>query len=100
YLESEPVAARSNLLGYRARKFVRRHRGAVIGTATAVAALLATTGFAVVQMREAQAQRDHLREQARRPEMQAEFVTLMMSTVGTKPTAAEQLVDEGVRLLS
>lgn len=99
YLENEPVTARANLLGYRIRKFVRRYKAAVVGTSVAMAALVAATGFALFQMHEARIQRDQSRDQARRAELQSEFVTLMMSTVGTKPTTAEQLLDAGVRLL-
>jgi eukaryotic-like serine/threonine-protein kinase len=100
YLHSEPVAARANLLSYRMQKFVRRYRGVVIGTATAAGALIAVTAFALYQMREAQIQRDQSREQARRAELQAEFVTLMMSNVGDKPTTAEQLLDAGYKLVT
>jgi serine/threonine-protein kinase len=100
YLANEPVAARSDLLGYRFRKFVRRYRAAVIGTSAAAVALILTTAFALSQMRAAQLQRDQLREQAKRAEKQAELVTLMMSTVGNKPTTAEQLIDAGRRLVS
>jgi eukaryotic-like serine/threonine-protein kinase len=100
YLHSEPVAARANLLTYRMQKFVRRYRGVVIGTAAAVVALIAITAFALYQMREAQIQRDQSREQARRAELQAEFVTLMMSNVGDKPTTAEQLLDAGYKLVT
>jgi tetratricopeptide (TPR) repeat protein len=100
YLHSEPVAARANLATYRMQKFVSRYRAAVIGTAAAVVVLVATTAFALYQMREAQIQRDQSREQARRAELQAEFVTLMMSNVGDKPTTAEQLLDAGYRLVS
>ena len=99
YLGNEPVAARANLLGYRMRKFVRRYRGAVIGTSAAILALIAATAFALFQMREAQVQRDLSRAQAKRAEVQAEFVTLMMSTVGDKPATAEQLLDAGRQLL-
>ena len=100
YLQSEPVAARANLLTYRMQKFVRRYRGVVIGTAAAAVALIAVTAFALYQMREAQIQRDQSREQARRAELQAEFVTLMMSNVGDKPTTAEQLLDAGYKLVT
>ena len=100
YLNSEPVAARANLLAYRMQKFVGRYRGAVIGTATAAIALIMATAFALYQMREAQIQRDQSREQARRAELQAEFVTLMMSNVGDKPTTAEQLLDAGNKLVT
>jgi eukaryotic-like serine/threonine-protein kinase len=100
HLHSEPVAARANLLTYRMQKFVRRYRGVVIGTAAAAVALIAVTAFALYQMREAQMQRDQSREQARRAELQAEFVTLMMSNVGDKPTTAEQLLDAGYKLVT
>lgn len=99
YLGNEPVAARANLLGYRMRKFVRRYRGAVIGTSAAILGLIAAAGFALFQMREAQIQRDLSQAQAKRAEVQAEFVTLMMSTVGDKPATAEQLLDAGRQLL-
>jgi tetratricopeptide (TPR) repeat protein len=99
YLGNEPVSARANLLGYRMRKFVQRYRAAVIGTAAAIVTLIATAGFALIQMRDAQIQRDLSRAQAKRAEIQAEFVTLMMSTVGDKPTTAEQLLDAGQQLL-
>ncbi len=100
YLQSEPVQARANLVTYRMHKFIRRYRGAVIGTATSAVALIAVTVFALYQMREAQIQRDQSREQARRAELQAEFVTLMMSNVGDKPATAEQLLDAGYKLVS
>jgi eukaryotic-like serine/threonine-protein kinase len=99
YLGNEPVSARANLLGYRMRKFVLRYRAAVIGTSAAIVALIVATGFALTQMRDAQIQRDLSRAQAKRAEVQAEFVTLMMSTVGDKPTTAEQLLDAGQQLL-
>ena len=100
YLDNEPVEARAKLLTYRMLKFVRRYRGAVLGTAAAVVALIAATAFALYQMREAQIQRDQSREQARRAELQAEFVTLMMSNVGDKPITAEQLLDAGYKLVT
>ena len=99
YLSHEPVGARSNLLGYRVAKFVRRYRAAVVATSVAILALISATTFALFQMREAQFQRDQSRAQAQRAELQAEFVTLMMSTVGDRPTTAEQLLDAGVQLL-
>jgi hypothetical protein len=100
YLNSEPVAARANLVTYRMLKFMRRYKSAVIGTAAAALALIAATAFALYQMREAQIQRDQSREQARHAELQAEFVTLMMSTVGDKPITAEELLDAGYKLVT
>jgi serine/threonine-protein kinase len=100
YLNSEPVVARANLVTYRMLKFMRRYKSAVIGTAAAALALIAATAFALYQMREAQIQRDQSREQARHAELQAEFVTLMMSTVGDKPITAEELLDAGYKLVT
>lgn len=99
YLNQEPVAARADGVGYRFRKFVQRYRGAVLAGSAAVLALMATTTFAVLQMREAERQRDLSAAQAKRALAQAEFVGLMMSTVGKTPTTAEQLLDAGVQLL-
>ena len=50
FLNHEPVEARPPSAGYRARKFVRRHRGAVLAVSAVLATLLgglvaATTGF-------------------------------------------------------
>ena len=99
YLNHEPVAARADGMGYRVRKFVRRYRGTVLAGSAAVLALIALTVFALFQMREAQRQRDASQAQAKKALAQAEFVGLMMSTVGKTPTTAEQLLDAGVQLL-
>jgi tetratricopeptide (TPR) repeat protein len=99
YLGDEPVAARAQNTAYRARKFVERHRGSVLGSAAAFLGLIIATGFALVQMREARMQRDRSIAQAKLAEKQAEFVTLMMSTVGESPITASQLLDGGSRLL-
>jgi tetratricopeptide (TPR) repeat protein/tRNA A-37 threonylcarbamoyl transferase component Bud32 len=101
YLDHDPVTARSGASAYRLRKFVRRYRGAVIGTSAAMLALIGTTTFAWLQMRQARAQRDELALQARRSDMQAEFVTLMMSSeqAGSTPEQMEKLLDKGLDLL-
>lgn len=46
YLRNEPVAARPASVGYRSRKYIRRHR---VGVAVAVGLLLLLACFAVVQ---------------------------------------------------
>ena len=101
YLDHDPVTARSGASTYRLRKFVRRYRAAVIGTTAAMLALIATSTFAWLQMRQAQGQRDELALQARRSDMQAEFVTLMMSSeqAGSTPQQMEKLLDKGLDLL-
>ena len=63
FQQGRPVLARPDSAGYRIRKFVRRNRTAVAAGALAVLALLAATGFAVRQMREAERQRDEARAQ-------------------------------------
>jgi serine/threonine-protein kinase len=51
HLEGLPVSARADTLGYRTRKFVRRHVAAVATTVVAFLALGATTGVTMVQSR-------------------------------------------------
>ncbi|MEM1055603.1 MAG: serine/threonine-protein kinase [Bacteroidota bacterium] len=46
HLDGLPVEARPATLGYRAGRFVRRHRGAVLGTAAALVAVVAVAGLA------------------------------------------------------
>jgi tetratricopeptide (TPR) repeat protein/tRNA A-37 threonylcarbamoyl transferase component Bud32 len=101
YLDHVPVTARSGAAAYRLRKFVRRYRVAVIGTAAAMLALMATTAFALLQMRRVEAQKDELQLQAKRSDMQAQFVTLMMSSEQTDgaPEQMEKLLDKGLDLL-
>jgi serine/threonine-protein kinase len=50
YLRGEPLEARPDTLGYRAGKFVRRHRGAVIGAALVSALLIALSAFFTVRL--------------------------------------------------
>jgi len=66
YLRDEPVSARPDSFGYRARKFVRRNRGAVAAAGAMVAVLIGATVFSVVQARRAQEQRDIAVREARR----------------------------------
>jgi serine/threonine protein kinase len=48
YLNHEPVGARAGAFAYRAAKFIRRYRAAVIGTSIAVMALFMATPFATL----------------------------------------------------
>jgi tRNA A-37 threonylcarbamoyl transferase component Bud32 len=63
FQQGRPVLARPDSAGYRIRKFIRRNRTAVAAGSLAVAALLASTGFAIRQRQEAERQRDEAREQ-------------------------------------
>jgi serine/threonine protein kinase len=101
FLRHEPVQARPDSVTYRVSKFVRRHRGSVLSGAVVALGLLATTGFALVQMREARAQRDVARSELRRAEAANDFSSLMLEEVGEGGTllTREQLLDRGVHLL-
>jgi serine/threonine-protein kinase len=65
YLRGEPLEARPDTLGYRARKFVQRNRGAVIATVLVLAAVVALTGFYLLRLRSA---RDRALASAQRTE--------------------------------
>ncbi|MEM6289259.1 MAG: serine/threonine-protein kinase, partial [Bacteroidota bacterium] len=58
YLGGLPVRARPDTWGYRARKFVRRHRASVAAGAVALAAVVGGAGVALWQARVAEAERD------------------------------------------
>ena len=100
FLNNEPVGARDGALAYRARKFLQRYRGAVLGTAAAALALIGVTVFALLQMRDAQTQRDQARFQQKRAEAESSFMTLMMSSVGAdQPVTPAQILTNGMELL-
>jgi serine/threonine protein kinase/tetratricopeptide (TPR) repeat protein len=101
YLNHEPVSARPDSLGYRATKFVRRNRAAVIAGATAVMALAIATTIALWQLVDARAQRDEARFQAARAEASDDFSSVMLADVGAegKPLTTLELLNRGRSLL-
>lgn len=78
YLRGRPVSARGESLGYRARKYLHRHRWA-LGAATLVVAVMATA-LAVVSWQARQALREANRAQA----MQ-NFVAGLFESAGNAP---------------
>lgn len=82
YLANEPVSARPDSFGYRVGKFVGRHRGGVLTGALTVMALLLVTVFALLQMLEAQHQRDEAQAQRQRAEGFSTTMTSLLSQVG------------------
>jgi tetratricopeptide (TPR) repeat protein len=80
YLNDEPVAARRGAAFYRARKFVRRHTFATVGTAVAAAGLVLAMLFALGQAREAARQRDVTRKELARATAVNDFATYLIST--------------------
>jgi len=64
FLDGRPVTARTATIGYRARKFSRRHKVGVVATALVAGTLLAATGVSLRQARRAD-------DQAARAELEA-----------------------------
>ena len=101
YLTNEPVKAREGAFAYRAGKFIRRYQAGVAGTAIAAVALIAVAIFALVQMREAEAQRDQSRALQKDAQAENQFLMQVMSTVSPdgKPVTPVQILDKGMALL-
>ena len=88
YLNGEPVLAAPPGAGYRARKFVRRHKGAVAAAVLVVTSLLAGVGAFAWQARIAGQRAAELEQVSR-------FQAEMLSQVD--PTRAGELLSEDVR---
>ena len=80
YIRNELVLARSHSAGHSLRKFVARHRVAVAVTGLVLLSVLSSLAFALVQMSDAQAQRDRALSASRRAEASKEFLTLLFTT--------------------
>ncbi len=78
FLGHEPVQARPASVGYRAGKFVRRHRGGVASAALIALALAGTSIFALTQMFEARSQRDRALAEAQRAQAQADLTQFVI----------------------
>lgn len=85
-LNHEPVHAHADTAVYRAAKFVRRHRGSVLGALITTIALIGTTAFALRQMYEARAQRDLAAFEAARASAQSEVNEFLLGdSLGQAP---------------
>ena len=58
YLEHEPVTARAGLFAYRASKFIRRYRGAVLSVTAVRASLMIATALSLTQEHKIRLERD------------------------------------------
>jgi serine/threonine protein kinase/tetratricopeptide (TPR) repeat protein len=58
YLEHEPVSARAGIFAYRASKFVRRYRAAVLSVSSALVCLMAATAVSLAQTHTIRLERD------------------------------------------
>jgi eukaryotic-like serine/threonine-protein kinase len=98
YLTNEPVSAHADTLTYRARKFVRRHRGSVAtGLLTAVA-LVVATAITTLESIEAYRQRDEAMRQLRIAQATNDFVTALLSQTAQdgRGLTPVQLIDRGM----
>lgn len=115
HLRHEPVSARPDSLGYRARKFVRRNRTGVVAAALVFATLAAAAVVTTRQMVEAQKQRseaeqqrdvaqiqrDRARYEQRRAEASSGFMNFLLQDIAPsgKPFTTLELLDRGRQLL-
>ena len=97
YLRHEPVAAAAESVGYRARKFIRRHRTGVLATLVVLASLIGGTAFSVRQMFIAREERDRAEGARRRQEASVAFEQLLFRLInpGDPPLTYEQLQEKG-----
>jgi serine/threonine-protein kinase len=101
YLAHEPVSARPRSIRYIAAKFVRRNRVAVLSASAVAIALLATGGFAVWQMIEANQQRRAAEDQASRAESTRDFLQFVLTDAGTsgRPFTTSELLQRAEKSL-
>jgi eukaryotic-like serine/threonine-protein kinase len=101
HLRHEPVSARGNAIGYRAARFVRRHRLAVGAAAVTLVSLLGGIIGTTWQAVEARRQRAEAEAQARRSETARRLLKLMITEVGdaSRPVTPLELLGRGVTLL-
>jgi len=99
YLRNEPVLAHPPSAGYRASKFVRRHRIAVAAAGAAVLLLIAFAAAMAVQARRIATERDRANQQAEVAQRVADFMEGMFKVSdpsearGNSVTAREILDD-------
>jgi serine/threonine-protein kinase len=102
YLSHEPISAHPTSFAYRAGKFARRHRGAIVSAGLVGLALVAAVVVSTTQMLEARRQRDQAQYESRRAEATTDFMTMLLMSDGgpdrTTLTPHERL-ERGVELL-
>src|SRR5690606_16496931 len=101
FLAHEPVTAQAQTIAYRARKFVRRHRGGVLAASLTTLALVAAAAIATWQGVEARRQRDLVIYEQQRLQATNEFLTLLLGEVGSgdEPLTLVDLLDRGTEML-
>ncbi|MBS0420371.1 MAG: protein kinase [Proteobacteria bacterium] len=94
FLEGEPIAARRSNRWYRGRKFIARHKPAVVGAAAALLAIIATAAIATYEAHVAAghalmaaAERDRALALSSRNEAIADFLNVLITeSAGTERT--------------
>ena len=102
YLNHEPVTARPTTWGYRAGKFVRRHRGSVSSAVLVTILLIGATVMTTLQAREARLQRDNAMLQYQRTvarsSVQSDLAGEVRAVDGRLLSATER-IDRAARIL-
>jgi serine/threonine-protein kinase len=91
WLNHEPVTARAPALGYRARKFTRRHRGAVIAASVAVVASAVYVSTVVRDRARVRAALSEAETNAKRAEQVTDFAVGLFEATGHGPAYADSL---------
>lgn len=102
HLAGLPVLARPATLGYRATKFVRRHRASLFAATAATLLLIGLVGFYTIQLA---AERNRARQEARTTEEVKGFVLSLFETndparSGGETITARDLLDRGAERIS
>ena len=102
YLLVLPVSARAESVRYRASKFVRRHRAAVLGVVTAAALVVSLVAFYTLRLAD---ERDRARVEATKAETMADFLAGLFQIDERTPAAgaavtALELLDRGVETMT
>ena len=102
YLRKEPISARPDTLAYRAGKFVRRHRVAVVLATLGILATAAGVVGTLVQARRAREQRDFALHQLSRAEAINEFNEFLLSDAAPsgKPFTVNELLGRAENILA
>lgn len=101
HMEGQPVSVRPDSPGYRARKFVARHRALVLAASLAVLLLGGSTAVSVIQAERAQQERDRALQEATRAERVTDFISDLFRIADPdlargEPIAAPALLAAGV----
>jgi serine/threonine-protein kinase len=100
YLAHQPISARPDSLGYRARKFVRRNRGAVATSVLTLFAIIAGVAATLIEANIARTQRDLALAQLERAESLNDLnhFLLVDAAPGGKPFTVNSLLEQAERI--